>query len=1035
MDLTAFAFKKRQFTLMVIALLVFSGAVSYLYMPRSEDPGYIVRGAQVITKMPGASPERMEMLVTDKLEKAIQEMPELDYMKSESKTGISVITVNILESYTNMRPIWDKLRRKVEDAEGELPETAEKPVVEDEYGDTFGIVLAINWDGFSYADIKEIADDIRDELLLLSLVAKVDLYGVQAERVFIDYSNSKLAEVGLSPDQLAQILTKRNIINSGGIVDTPHERLAIEPTGNFESVEIIQRTLIQVPDTKQIVALGDITDVYRGYIDPPTSKMRINGLPAIGMAVSMRDAGNIVKLGEEVRGLLDRLLEHYPIGIEFEILAFQPDRVTTKISQFMSNLLQAIVIVTAVMLIFLGLRTGLVVASLIPVTMAITILIMQLMGIGLDQVSLAALMIALGMLVDNAIVMTESVLVELKAGSKPIDAALNSARELKTSLLISSLTTAAAFLPIYLAESQTGEYTAALFKVVTATLLVSWTIALTLIPILCVKYLRVEPNEGNEDDDLDSPIYKKFRTLLVGVLRRPVLTMSMMGLAFVLAIFGLGYVPSIFFPPSDDPMFSGEYDLPTSAPIEWSESVIEQIDAFVEEELLVGPERPRGITSWGEYIGNGGPRYKLQHDPEPPNPYYTFALYNATDFESVEWAVEKLNNFVFERFPDLRAFIRPMQNGTSVKYPIEVRISGSDTKKLFDIAADVKARLEEIPGTRTVVEDWGVQTKKVVVNIDEARAQRANVTNEDVAVSLEAAISGVPLTQYREDDKLIPVMMRSFASRNQERIGSETFNVYSQKTGLSVPMEQVADVSVVFEPSQVLRRDRKRTITVQAMLAPGVTATEVNAQIAPWIEEASRGWPFGFRWELGGEAFSSGRASDSIVAKLPLAGLCIIMLLMAQFNSIKKTLIILITIPLSIIGVTIGLLVTDNFFGFMTFLGVISLAGIVINNAIVLIDRIQIEIDENGCSPSHAVVMAAQRRMRPILLTTITTIMGMIPLWMGGGSMWETMAIAIIFGLMVSTILTLGVVPVLYSLMYRVRFDDYDYSKAVKEFA
>lgn len=1029
MDLTGFSFQNRQLTIMTFLLLIFAGFFSYNNMSRSENPGYIIRTAQITTTMPGASPERMELLISDKIEKHVQQLPEVEYIRSENKTGISVIYVDILERYTNMREIWDNLRRKVEDAERDLPDDAAKPIVDDEFGDTYGIVFAIIGDGFSYAEIKDIADDIRDDLKGIPDVAKVDILGVQDERVFIDYYDEKLAEVGLSPDQLGEILRRQNIIQSGGVIDSSLEQIALEPTGDFKSIDDIRSTLIKIPDTKKLITLGDIANVYRGYIHPPRIKMRTSGFPSLGIAISMRAGGNILQLGENIHTYIKQLKQNYPIGVEFEMIAFEPDRVEKKISEFMMNLLQAIVIVCAVMLFFLGLRTGLVVASLIPIAILITFVAMGYLNIGLDQVSLASLMIALGMLVDNAIVICESVLVEMKEGKKAMAAAIDSANELKTSLLISSLTTAAAFLPIYLAQSQTGEYVRSIFTVVTITLLASWVTAMTLIPLLCVWILKVEKEKEGEDPIKSSTFYSIYRKFLITMLRFRWVSIGFAALAFTLAMYGLNYVPNIFFPPSDLPILTVELENPIGSSIFRTENVIQHMDELLTEKYKVNDERKEGVIQWTSYVGYGGPRWRLQHNPEAPNPYYSYSIITATDQEAQQEVINGLNAFFFREYPDIKPKVRALEEGTPVKHPIEVRVSGRDINILYRIVDQVKEKLESISGTRSIDDDWGMKTKKIVVKVDEARANRAEVSNEDIARSMESALSGVSLTEYREEDKLIPVVMRSVAAKDSNMIESQTFNIFSESSAESVPIQQVADIGLVWEPGLIKRRNRFKTITVNALLDHGVTANNVEQVLIPWLDEQKKEWPLGYNWALGGENESSGKATRSIRSELPMAAMAIIFLLMLQFNDVRRTLIILCTIPLAMIGVTIGLLVTGSYFGFMTFLGIISLAGIVINNAIVLLDRIKIEINDNGRSPQDAIIIATQKRLRPILLTTVTTISGLLPLWFGGGALWEPMAIAIIFGLMVSTVLTLGVVPVLYALFFNVSFKQYVYGK------
>ncbi len=1026
MSLTRAAIEKDRLTFTILLLVLVAGVGAFLNLPQNEDPGFIVRTALVTTVFPGASPERVEQLVTDKLEKAIQEMPELDFMTSRSKTGVSLIYVNFKDRYTAMRPIFDDLRRKVDRARGELPDGLIGPDVNDEFGDVFGVILGITGDeGIDYRFLKQVADEVRDELLLIEEVAKVEIYGAQEERVFVEYNNARLAELGLSPVQLRSILESQNIIIPGGEIRTALEEMALEPSGNFETLDELQRTVIRLPGRRDVLFLRDVAEIRRGYVDPPRTRMRVSGAPALGLAISMREGGNIGVLGEAVRATIDRVRGHYPIGVEFEEIQFQPDAVKKKVDDFKVNLLQAVVIVTLVMLIFLGFRTGLVVASLIPMAMVASFLVMALAGIGLDQLSIASLIIALGMLVDNAIVMSESIMVQMSEGKPAVRAAIDSADELRIPLLVSSLTTSAAFLPIFLAESTTGEYTAPLFKVVTITLLCSWMLALTMIPLLCVLFLRVKAIRG--DRGFDSPFYRGYRGALLTVLRHRALSLGVIALVFAVALAGFRWVPNIFFPPNDRPTFTIELDLPAGTPIGRTEELVLDLERHLEQTWRVGADRADGITGWGAFIGQGAPRFVLAYSPEQLAPSYAMFLLNASSRAIVDVMIPEIETYCRDRFPELIATVRPLSNGPPAWPPVEVRVSGRELRPLVGIVARIKNRVAEVPGAVLLGDDWGARSKKLFVRVDQPRARRAGVTSQDVAISLQTFLSGLAVTEFREGDDLIPVVLRSTAAERQDIDKLETLNIYAQATGRSVPLAQVADIEVEWQPSVIHRRDRLRTVTVEAGLRPGFTAAEVNAALRPWLREQESAWALGYGWQFGGEAETSQQADASIQAKLPVAGLLIVLLLVAQFNSIRKPLIILFTIPLSIIGVVFGLLVARSYFGFMTLLGIISLAGIVINNAIVLIDRIRIEIEDNGHPPARAVIESAQRRLRPILLTTFTTIGGLIPLWLRGGAMWEPMAIAIIFGLLFATALTLGVVPTLYSLFYGVDFRSFAY--------
>jgi len=1029
MDLTRFAISNTRTTFVFYLVVAGLGFMSYTAMSRAEDPGFIIRAAQVTTVFPGASPERVERLVTDKLEKAIQEMPEVDFLQSESKTGLSVIVVNVLESYTEMQPIWDDLRRKVERAAGDLPAGVIGPTVNDEFGDVFGtiVTLAADENDFEYVYLKDVADEVRDELLLIPEVAKVQIFGAQEERIFVEYNNARLSEIGVSPVQLAQILSARNITAPGGDVITESERIVLEPSGNFESLDDLRNTVINLPGSRDLILLQDIADIQRGYIDPPESMVRASGSRSLALAISLREGGNILALGDAVRAEIDELQAIYPIGIEFDFIQFQAQEVDRLISDFIGNLLQAVVIVTLVMLAFLGLRTGMVVASLIPTTILMALWIMGLTGTGLDQISIAALIMALGMLVDNAIVMAESIMTQMAEGKERVQAAIDSARELRVPLLTSSLTTCAAFLPIYLAESSVGEYTAALFVVITITLLSSWIITLTLIPLLCVLFVRVRSLAEGDEGAYDSRFYRFYRALLLSGLRRRGIALGSIAVVFVVAMNLFALVPQIFFPPNERATLTGDLLLPTGTPIAITEQLAERFDSFIADNLEVGDGRPDGIVNWGVFIGQGAPRFILPYTPENPRPEYATMIINTTTRAEVDRVIPELERFAAESFPDLKAVFIPLQLGPPAWPPVEVRISGDDPAVLFTIVDDVKEQLRRIPGTKNIDDDWGARTKKLLIEVDQPRALRAGVSSQDIAVSLQSFLTGIDTTEFREDDKIIPVTLRSVETQRNDINRIEALNVYSQSTGRSVPLAQVADVRVEWQPALIHRRNRLDTVTVESALEPGYTAAEIDTAITPWLEEAQQGWPRGYSWSLGGADEESAKGNASIAAKLPIAAMIILLLLVAQFNSIRKPLIILMTIPMALIGVVLGLLAFNLYFGFMTLLGVISLAGIVINNAIVLLDRIDIEINQNGMPPARAVVEAAQRRLRPILLTTTTTIGGLLPLYLGGGAMWEPMAMTIMAGLAFATVLTLGVVPILYSVMFGVSFKGFEF--------
>ncbi|NND47009.1 MAG: efflux RND transporter permease subunit [Woeseiaceae bacterium] len=1021
MNLTAAAIDRNRVTLTIVALVVIAGVFAFQSLPKAQDPGFIIRTVLITTRFPGASPERVELLVTDKIEKKIQEMPEIDSINSESRTGISVIYANFKESYKVMRPIFDDLRRKVDTVKADLPQGALAPEVNDEFGDVFGSVYTLSGDGFSYAELKAVADELRDELLKEPDIAKVSIHGQQQEVIFVEYNNARLSELGLSPQQLSASLATVNILSSGGDIVSGRERITLEPSGNFESVADLQRTVIQLPGGA-LVYLEDIVDIYRGYKDPPRSVSRVNGEPTLAIAVSMRDGGDILKLGERLDVLMPELVSRYPWGITIEKVWFQAALVADVVQAFSSSLVQAIVIVILVMIAFLGLRTGVVVGSLIPTTIIASMFTMQIFDISINQISLTALIISLGLLVDNAIVIVESILVRRAKGQNAITAAIETGRELSTPLLISSLTTAAAFMPIAMAKSAVGEYTADIFYVVTIALLSSWLLAMTFVPMLTTVALKVEPAGNNGAEPFEGRWYAFYRNLLSLSLRCQYRFLAVIVMLFVIAIFGLGLVRQQFIAPSEDPVLAAKLELPLGTSIETTQQVIAEVDAFIEATYFEPASGERRVRNWLTFIGEGGPRFKLNLNPPNPNPANSFVIANTLRGEDVDEVIAGIENYVHENHPDLAAQVKRLENGPPVDYPIIVRISGSDFDALYSIADQVTGFLYSLPQVSNAKNSWGLQTKKLRVDIDQELARRSGVTSEDVAYSLQSGLTGIDLTQYREGDELIPVTLRTIAADRQDFSKLDGLTVYSQSKGNNVPLKQVANVELTFEPGIIERRDRDRTLSLNVQLRGVATAAEVADVLVPWLEQSEQGWPAGHTFAIGGETEESGDANASIAAELPMAGMFILLLLVWQFNSLRKPAIIIATIPLGLIGVTFGLLVANSSFGFFTILGLISLSGIIINNAIVLLDRIAIEIRDFGRTQADAVMVACQQRMRPILLTTATTVLGMTPLLWGGTAMFKPMAITIIFGLAFAAALTLLVVPVLYSMFFRVSF-------------
>ncbi|PCH71155.1 MAG: multidrug transporter [Bacteroidales bacterium] len=1028
MNLTKFAIEKSRITFTLLAVVVIMGLTLYKSLPRNSMPPYTVRVATIISSFPGASPERVELLVTDKIEKKAQEIPEVKEINSTSRTGLSIVSVTLKDQVTpdKLQSIWDNLRRKLTGIK-DLPKGVNPNLNDDDVGVVYGIIVGLISDGYSYTEMKDIADDLRDDFIKLDDAAKVEFGGVQEERIFIEFDEAQLKEYGLTSTSLQNTIASTNILDSGGEVNLEDEKIILEPTGNFDSLEDLKNTLIPIGDGKQVVQLRDITSIRKAYVEPATSIVHVNGQPAISLSISLIDGANIIKLGEEVDKLMTKWNQKLPIGLEIQRLSSLDTFVDKSIGNFIGNLMQSIAIVLVVMLIFLGLRTGLIVASLIPIVTIMTLMLMGLIDMGLNQVTLAALIMALGMMVDNAIVVSESIMVKMEKGASVKDAAISSCSELLIPLLISTLTTSAAFLSFYLAESVMGDIMGPIFVVITLALISSWIISLTVITMLCYFFLKVKPKGEGKPAIMDKMFdalkvyYKSIILIALNFKRSVIIGISAL---FILSLFGFGLIPFNFFPDSDRNMITIDINLPLGTKIEKTEQIVEEIETFIASNLLVNDSRIEGISDWSSYIGQGPNSYDLGYSQDEANSSYAHILVNTSSFEVNNELITKLDQYCFYQFPNADIKVGPLGAGGGGT-PIEIKISGQNPDILSDLSEQIKSKLYTIKGTKNVKDDWGPKTKKFIIDINQNNAQIAGVTNQDIATSLKTVLDGFQTGEYREADKNIPILLRGFDSQEQSYESIETMNVFSQQSGKSVPLSQVASIIPQWQYAKIKRLDLIRSINVSSELNVTGNASEIMGELSPWLNQQVKDWPEGYAYTLGGDSKSTADNMGAVIAYLPLSAFIILLLLIMQFNSFRKTLMVVSTIPLGVIGVVIGLIVLRSYFGFMAFLGVISLAGIVINNAIVLIDRIEIEINELKRSPQDAVIAACLQRFRPILLTTFTTSLGLIPLYLGGGLMWEPMAASIMIGLLFGTIITLVFIPSFYSILYQVSYKNY----------
>lgn len=1016
MNLGQWSVKNNVTVMVILTIVVLEGIFTHATISRKENPEFTVRSAMVTTVFPGASPAKVEQLVTDKLEEKIREMDEIKDVRSQSLTNLSIIMVDIQEKYKNIPEIWQKLRNKVADAVPGLPEGTLAPMVNDEFGDVFGIVFALTGDGYTYREIKDVSDYVRNQLLKLDTVGKVERYGIQDERIFIDFSNARLAEYGFSPALLAQLLSSQNAIQPGGSAVVGTERVIISATGEFKSLDQLRKTALQIPGRPESVALADIADIRRGFVDPPAALARFNQSPAIYIAVGMADGKNVMKMGEAVKKRIAEIEAELPVGLDFHILSWQPRFVGRSINEFMGNLLEAFVFVVAVVMMFAGLRTGLVVGALVPLAMMACITLMPLFKVELQKMSIASLIIALGMLVDNGVVVSENMLVRIAAGEDRFSAAGAAVKTLWKPLLSASLTTILAFLPIYIAQSDVGEYCGSLFIVVALTLMASWLLSLTMMPLFCTRFLKPK----FQSQSFETRFYRFYRGALLLCLKAKPLFLLIVVAATLTALWGMKFVPKIFFPPNDREMFVVDFHQPYGTDIDTTVNRLKQLERF----LLADEE----VVSVGAFVGQAGPRWYLSLYLEDRGANYAQLVVNTKSISGMDRMVAATARYLDENFPDARHSVLKLENGPIVGAPIQIRLSGDDIQTLYGIRDKVVGAISRIPGVTNIRDDWGEWHTKLEVDVRQEHAKRAGFSSRDIALSLQMQLSGLTATDFREGKEIIPIVLRTKEAYRKDLGKIDGLNVYSFQDGRSVPLLQVADAYPEWEPSNIRRRNQTRCMTVKVDVV-GRFTSEVLADVQARIQTllSTDLLPTGYFLAYGGEAEESGDAQDSLISGIPLAFGLMVILLIAQFNALRPAIIIVLTVFPMFIGITIGLLVTRSPFGFMAILGVVSLFGILVNNAIMMIDQIETEIAE-GKSPQDAIFLSAQKRLRPILMTTTTTMIGLLPLSIQGGTLWAPLANVLIFGLAFATVLTLALCPVLYSYLYRAGFKSYTWT-------
>ncbi|MCT4534079.1 efflux RND transporter permease subunit [Halodesulfovibrio sp.] len=1008
MNLAELSIKKRAITQFVVLLLFIAGAYSYFQMGKLEDPEFTLKTAIVITQYPGASTVQVEEEVTDVLETAIQQMESLKHVRSMSRPGLSVVWVDIQESKRarELPQIWDDLRKKMRDVTPTLPPGVRAPMVKDDFGDVYGVFLTVTSDGFSYAELKKQVDELRKELLLVKNVAKVEIWGAQRECIYVDMSSTSLAERGIPPASVFNALDKQNVVIDSGNINIGRERLRLAVNGEFNSVEAVGNLIISRGASDKMVLLRDIATIRKGYVEPVSKQMRFNGMPSLGIAASTVSGGNVIKMGEAVKARINELKQFLPIGMEISVVAMQSDLVQKSIDEFMMNLGAALLIVVALLFIFMGVRSGMLIGLGLLLTIATTFLVMRMLHVDLQRISLGALIIALGMLVDNAIVVTESMLIKLQLGKSRLDAAKETYSETAWPLLGATIVAALAFLPVYLADNNTGEFCESLFVVVGVSLLVSWLLAMTVSALWCYIGLKVPENLQGKDP-YAGIFFTVYRKMLDFSIRFRWVTLATMVVLLFLAVTNFKYVDKTFFPESRRPQLIVDYWLPEGTNVD----IVSEDLYALEKSLLQFPT----IADVASFVGGGGTRFYLSLEPEFANSSYGQLILNINDAERLDETIEFIQKELDEKFLYAEPRVRKFPLGAAAKFKVEARFRGPDRKVLHDLAEQAKAIMLAEPTTKYVRDDWRQPVKVIEAEYSQARGLRVGVTRADVAQALKRGYDGITMGVYREENKLLPIIMRPPATERRRVEDMQMLQVYNKMSPQGIPMGQlVSDVKTTWEESTVRRRDHQRAITVQCDPRVG-TAETLRRKLQPAIEALTL--PPGYTLEWGGSWEKSNESRSYVGKGLPVTFLLMALVVVMLFNAYRQPLIIACVIPLSIIGVTSGLLLTRQPFGFLALLGFLSLSGMLIKNAVILIDQIDAEIAA-GKEPYAAVLDSSVSRIRPVLMAAMSTVLGMLPLVID--RFWASMAVTICFGLTFATVLTLIVVPVLYTLFFRI---------------
>lgn len=1012
MNIAEYAIQKRTITLVMTVLLLVAGASAFMNLSRLEDPEFTIKDALVVTRYPGADPHQVELEVTDLIETEIQLMPQVKEITSVSTAGQSIITVSMQDKYDrhSLPALWEQLRSKVSDVSAQLPPGAGKPTVMDDFGDVYGVVFALRGDGFTDKELYEYAKLLRRELLLVEDVAKVDLWGVQQEGIYVEFSREQMSQLGISQAQVYQALEQQNIVKPAGQVRVGRDYIRIDASGGINAVADIQNLILRGSDSgaAKLIYLKDVARVSREYVSPPTNLMRYNGHPALGLAISTASGGNVVHMGRAVLERLHELQAQVPVGLEAEPVIMQSEAVNRAINGFITSLVEAVAIVVVVLLIFMGMRSGLIIGAVLIVTVIATFILMDVEGVALERISLGALIIALGMLVDNAIVVTEGMLVRIQQGEERLQAAKTVVSQTMWPLLGATAIAILAFAAIGLSQDSTGEFCRSLFQVMLYSLLLSWVLAITLTPLLCYWFLRgpvaAGPGTGGA---YQGRLFRLYRQLLDACLHHRGRTVAVAAVLMVAAVSGFLTIKGSFFPKSTMPYFMVHYWLPEGSDIRATSQDLAKVETF-----LTRDSRVAGVTS---FIGQGAPRFILTYAPEKANASYGMLLVKVNDYRQIDGIEAELGPYMAQTFPDAEPRIQRFNLGPSPASSVEVRFSGPDPKVLRQLAEQAKAIIRHAGGT-VIKDDWRERVNVVVPLYAQQQAQYAGISRSDLNTALAANFTGSTVGIYREGNDQIPIVSRAPVAERHDISQIGNVQIWSSSWGTYIPIQQVVSgFDTQWQNARIHRRNRLPTITAGGEPAAGQLASELLASVQAPIEALPL--PLGYSMEWGGEYESSRDAQVALLGGISGSAILMVVISVLLFNTIRHPLIIWMVVPLSIIGVSAGLLLSGEPFGFMPLLGFLSLSGMLIKNAIVLLEQINIELAE-GRPPYQAVLDAAVSRCRPVLMAAATTVLGMIPLLFD--DFFVGMAITIMAGLTFASLLTLVMVPVLYVVLFRV---------------